>query len=157
MTSKVPYMSTFILEGNFQCLYEFIDVWENTQPFCISTIYIYSIPVCVLSVSTDGGLAGFLRNKSQHQHGGGVVGVGGSSVYSVEGETLRITHVSKRHMGVYYCIASNGVPPSVSKRVAVTVLCKFDLSLFLNVFISTFIVQPSRVYKINQLPTFWLG
>ncbi|EFX65383.1 hypothetical protein DAPPUDRAFT_65516, partial [Daphnia pulex] len=52
------------------------------------------------------------RNKSH----------GGPSVYSVDGETLRINQVSKRHMGVYYCIASNGVPPSVSKRVAVTVL-----------------------------------
>ena len=63
-----------------------------------------------------------MRNKS-HQHSGT------SSIYVVEGETLRITHVTKRHMGIYYCIASNGVPPSVSKRVAVTVLCKFSLSL----------------------------
>ena len=64
-----------------------------------------------------------MRNKS-HQHSGT------SSIYVVEGETLRITHVTKRHMGIYYCIASNGVPPSVSKRVAVTVLCKFSLSVF---------------------------
>nr|CAH0110515.1 unnamed protein product [Daphnia galeata] len=58
------------------------------------------------------GTGGSFRNKSH----------GGPSVYSVDGETLRINQVSKRHMGVYYCIASNGVPPSVSKRVAVTVL-----------------------------------
>jgi len=41
---------------------------------------------------------------------------------SYEGEVLRIPQVSKKHMGVYFCIASNGVLPSVSKRVAVTVL-----------------------------------
>ncbi len=98
--------------------------WENAHLFCI-----VSTRCSVLCwFETDGGLGGFLRNKSQHQHGVVVGGSLGSSVYSVEGETLRITHVSKRHMGVYYCIASNGVPPSVSKRVAVTVLCKFDLS-----------------------------
>jgi len=54
------------------------------------------------------------RNRSQpHQAG---------PTLSYEGEVLRITQVSKKHMGVYFCIASNGVPPSVSKRVAVTVL-----------------------------------
>jgi hypothetical protein len=45
-------------------------------------------------------------------------------VTSYEGQVLRITQVTKRHMGIYFCIASNGVPPSVSKRIAVTVLCK---------------------------------
>lgn len=41
-----------------------------------------------------------------------------------EGQGLRISQVTKRHMGTYLCIASNGVPPAVSKRIVVTVLCK---------------------------------
>ncbi|XP_023217173.1 lachesin-like isoform X2 [Centruroides vittatus] len=34
-----------------------------------------------------------------------------------EGEQLNITRVSRLHMGAYLCIASNGVPPSVSRRI----------------------------------------
>ncbi|MPC31311.1 Contactin-3 [Portunus trituberculatus] len=34
----------------------------------------------------------------------------------VEGETLLLTKVSRLQMGSYLCIASNGIPPSVSKR-----------------------------------------
>ena len=45
---------------------------------------------------------------------------------------LRIAHVTKRHMGIYQCIASNGVPPAVSKRVAVTVLCKLSSDIHRN-------------------------
>ncbi|KAK9884396.1 hypothetical protein WA026_007238 [Henosepilachna vigintioctopunctata] len=39
----------------------------------------------------------------------------------VDGEILFITKVSRLHMGVYLCIASNGVPPSISKRVQLKV------------------------------------
>ncbi|XP_076030573.1 lachesin-like isoform X2 [Oratosquilla oratoria] len=35
----------------------------------------------------------------------------------LDGETLTLTQVSRTHMGAYLCIASNGVPPSVSKRI----------------------------------------
>lgn len=42
----------------------------------------------------------------------------------VDGELLQIGRVSRLHMGVYLCIASNGVPPSISKRVALRVQCK---------------------------------
>ncbi|XP_023244585.1 lachesin-like isoform X1 [Centruroides sculpturatus] len=34
-----------------------------------------------------------------------------------DGEFLNITRVSRLHMGAYLCIASNGVPPSVSRRI----------------------------------------
>ncbi|XP_054706556.1 lachesin-like [Uloborus diversus] len=34
-----------------------------------------------------------------------------------EGEVLSITRVSRLHTGAYLCIAANGVPPSVSRRV----------------------------------------
>nr|XP_053644982.1 lachesin-like [Cherax quadricarinatus] len=37
------------------------------------------------------------------------------------GETLSLRQVSRTHMGAYLCIASNGVPPSVSKRITLDV------------------------------------
>ncbi|XP_049804895.1 lachesin-like isoform X3 [Schistocerca nitens] len=45
----------------------------------------------------------------------------GDSVNVVDGEVLTITKVSRLHMGAYLCIASNGVPPSISKRVLLRV------------------------------------
>ncbi|KAJ8923470.1 hypothetical protein NQ315_010048, partial [Exocentrus adspersus] len=38
-----------------------------------------------------------------------------------EGEKLELTKISRLAMGAYLCIASNGVPPSVSKRIKVSV------------------------------------
>ncbi|GJQ66794.1 hypothetical protein Trydic_g18563 [Trypoxylus dichotomus] len=43
------------------------------------------------------------------------------SVVEWEGETLELTKTSRLEMGAYLCIASNGVPPSVSKRIKVSV------------------------------------
>ncbi|XP_023719038.1 lachesin-like, partial [Cryptotermes secundus] len=40
---------------------------------------------------------------------------------SVEGEMLSLTKVTRSEMGAYLCIAANGVPPSVSKRMMVHV------------------------------------
>uniref|UniRef100_A0A182YHC8 Ig-like domain-containing protein n=1 Tax=Anopheles stephensi TaxID=30069 RepID=A0A182YHC8_ANOST len=45
----------------------------------------------------------------------------GEQVASVEGPTFTIPKVNRLHMGAYLCIASNGVPPSVSKRVMLIV------------------------------------
>ncbi|XP_011698601.1 PREDICTED: protein CEPU-1 isoform X2 [Wasmannia auropunctata] len=42
-------------------------------------------------------------------------------VSSVDGPSFNITKVNRLHMGSYLCIASNGVPPSVSKRIMLTV------------------------------------
>lgn len=47
------------------------------------------------------------------------------SVNVVDGEVLHITKVSRLHMGAYLCIASNGVPPSISKRVMLRVQCEW--------------------------------
>ncbi|XP_063928698.1 lachesin isoform X2 [Zophobas morio] len=47
-------------------------------------------------------------------------GTGGSRaerLTSVEGEMLSLTKVTRSEMGAYLCIAANGVPPSVSKRM----------------------------------------
>ncbi|XP_017064311.1 limbic system-associated membrane protein isoform X1 [Drosophila eugracilis] len=45
----------------------------------------------------------------------------GEEVMSVEGTDLVIPNIRRHHMGAYLCIASNGVPPSVSKRITLVV------------------------------------
>ncbi|ETN62717.1 hypothetical protein AND_005584 [Anopheles darlingi] len=52
---------------------------------------------------------------------GDEMAIGGESVNVVDGETLHITKVSRLHMAAYLCVASNGVPPSISKRVQLRV------------------------------------
>lgn len=47
-------------------------------------------------------------------------------VKTVEGERLVLTNVHRTDMGGYLCIASNGVPPSVSKRFDVHINCKYQ-------------------------------
>ena len=42
----------------------------------------------------------------------------------VEGSSLDLSRISRLDMGVYLCIATNGVPPSVSKRIHVSVDCE---------------------------------
>lgn len=41
-----------------------------------------------------------------------------------DGEVLPLSKVSRNEMGAYLCIATNGVPPSVSKRIILDVECK---------------------------------
>lgn len=48
-----------------------------------------------------------------------------NKVNEVEGELLELERISRLHMGAYLCIASNGVPPSVSKRIKVSVDCEY--------------------------------
>ncbi|XP_066595963.1 opioid-binding protein/cell adhesion molecule homolog [Prorops nasuta] len=45
----------------------------------------------------------------------------GEGVMSVKGPQLSIVKVNRLHMGTYLCIASNGVPPIVSKRISLIV------------------------------------
>jgi hypothetical protein len=42
---------------------------------------------------------------------------------------LSLTKVTRSEMGAYLCIAANGVPPSVSKRMMVHVHCKYDIDM----------------------------
>ncbi|XP_034472221.1 LOW QUALITY PROTEIN: neurotrimin [Drosophila innubila] len=42
-------------------------------------------------------------------------------VYSLEGQNLTLWQLQRVHMGAYLCIASNGVPPTVSKRIMLVV------------------------------------
>ena len=46
-------------------------------------------------------------------------------VSSYRGEKLRLKRVQRHQMGAYLCIASNSVPPSVSKRIRLNVNCKY--------------------------------
>lgn len=49
------------------------------------------------------------------------------AVLSMEGASITIPRVNRLQMGAYLCIASNGVPPTVSKRVMLIVHCTFRL------------------------------
>ncbi|XP_002134309.2 limbic system-associated membrane protein isoform X1 [Drosophila pseudoobscura] len=40
---------------------------------------------------------------------------------SFRGEVLKLSKISRNEMGSYLCIASNGVPPSVSKRISLSI------------------------------------
>lgn len=53
------------------------------------------------------------------------------SVNAVDGQSLQISRVSRLHMTAYLCVASNGVPPSISKRVQLRVQCKLLFVLLL--------------------------
>lgn len=58
------------------------------------------------------------------------------------GEWLNITAVERTTSGAYLCIASNGVPPSVSKRIQINVMCK------------TFLYCPTYLFKsLNDTAT----
>ena len=51
-----------------------------------------------------------------------------SGVSSVSGPSLVLDSVAQQHIGSYLCIASNGVPPSISKRVDLRVQCEIFLT-----------------------------
>lgn len=56
-------------------------------------------------------------------------------VHNLTGEVLTILRVTRVHMGALLCIASNGIQPSVSRRVFLRVQCKFfPLSLSFSLF-----------------------
>lgn len=64
-------------------------------------------------------------------------------VTSLEGDIVNLTKVTRSEMGAYLCIAANGVPPSVSKRIMLHVHCKY---LYL---ITTF-KQCSRITSLSN-------
>lgn len=60
---------------------------------------------------------------------------------NVEGETLYLTKVTRSEMGAYLCIVSNGVPPSVSKRMKLQVHCKYTYIFSAQLSVSIYIAQ----------------
>ena len=47
------------------------------------------------------------------------------SVSIYRGEVLQLHRVRRKDMGAFMCIASNDVPPTVSRRVSLSVNCKY--------------------------------
>lgn len=47
------------------------------------------------------------------------------SVAVYQGEILKLVKITRSDMGAYMCIASNGIPPTISKRIMVSVHCKY--------------------------------
>ncbi|KAF6213066.1 hypothetical protein GE061_010780 [Apolygus lucorum] len=45
----------------------------------------------------------------------------GEETSSIDGTSFNLTRVNRLHMGAYLCIASNGWPPSVSKRITLVI------------------------------------
>lgn len=45
------------------------------------------------------------------------------AVDTFNGSVLRLTRLERKQMGSYLCIASNEVPPAVSKRISLSVHC----------------------------------
>lgn len=48
------------------------------------------------------------------------------SVDTFSGDTLILRKLDRKQMGAYLCIASNDVPPAVSKRILLNVQCKYQ-------------------------------
>ena len=86
---------------------------------------------------------------------GSVVG----AVNVVDGEILSITKVSRLHMAAYLCVASNGVPPSISKRVQLKVQCEFFFCQVIECFLTTLLVftVPPMLSIPNQLEGAYAG
>ena len=49
-------------------------------------------------------------------------------VLRVDGNVLELHKVKKSEAGSYLCIASNGHPPTVSRRVQLDVKCEYNIS-----------------------------
>ena len=52
-----------------------------------------------------------------------------AEVESYQGESLRLFRVTRQMMAAYMCIASNDVPPAVSKRVPLNVNCEYYIAI----------------------------
>ena len=51
--------------------------------------------------------------------------ISGSTADTLVGHLISLLSVSREDMGAYLCIAQNGVPPAVSRRIILEVTCKF--------------------------------
>lgn len=59
-----------------------------------------------------------------------------NAVATINGSSFSISRVDRLNMGAYLCIASNGIPPTVSKRVMLIVHCKYNTPIFLLCFLA---------------------
>ena len=79
------------------------------------------------------------------------------SATEVEGSILELPKISRLDMGVYHCIASNGVPPSKSKRIFVSVDCKlfiFKLVVVFLLFFKNLLVARDASLDLSSFTTY---
>lgn len=82
------------------------------------------------------------------------------TVQDWEGDTLEMARISRLDMGAYLCIASNTIPPSVSKQIKVSVDCKFILcshiQYYTRLFIEAFFFLPEVINNLKKTSNFIL-
>jgi len=74
-----------------------------------------------------------------------------TTVLVYDGDVLPLSKVSRNEMGAYLCIATNGVPPSVSKRIILDVECKYSIQ----VEHGTWVAQLTGEWKLYQSVWVW--
>ncbi|XP_055299300.1 neurotrimin-like [Sitodiplosis mosellana] len=50
-----------------------------------------------------------------------LMSIGSEEIFTIKGSTLMLRHANRHMNGAFLCIASNGVPPTVSKRIMLAV------------------------------------
>ncbi|EDX18544.1 GD15495 [Drosophila simulans] len=72
---------------------------------------------------------------------------------SVEGEMLTLSKITRSEMGAYMCIASNGVPPTVSKRMKLQVHCEYHYTIYIYPYMihDKWVAPPAAVGQENGL------
>lgn len=56
---------------------------------------------------------------------GKTIAIGAWEATSMPGHTLNVTKVNRVHMGVYVCVADNGIPFPVNQTFQLDVYCEF--------------------------------
>ena len=73
------------------------------------------------------------------------------TVQTVEGNELELNGLTRSDMGAYLCIASNGIPSPVSKRIMVHVHCKlFKHYLNWSLHLDTFALSVHPLIKVHE-------
>lgn len=73
-----------------------------------------------------------LPNIEWMREDGRAIAIGAWQISSMPGHTLNITKVNRIHMGLYRCIADNGIWPQANQTFQLDVYCKY-LSLPLSI------------------------
>ena len=71
----------------------------------------------------------------------------------VHGEVLDLIRISRTEMGAYLCIAQNGVPPSISKRIILTVECKWQFQVALTPPLSVTVMVGNDIWQPHLYST----